>query len=277
MTSEPKIDSKLLSVVIPCYNQGHFAIEAISSVLDNDPNHICEIILVNDGSNDPKTGEILQNFSHPSVVIYNQENKGLAQARNKGIGLSTCDYLLFLDADNKITPEFIQIFETELRKGTYFDAIHGNSQYFGEKFDDEKFTFKSQPINIYKLSRGNYIDACAIIKKETILELGGYDENMPHMGLEDWDLWIRMAKKGKIVLYFDKTLFYYRFVSNSMIRTLGKRDAEVREYIVKKFDNVMFGENFFNENFPFANFDDLKTTEIVKRLFLRQWNKFFKR
>lgn len=259
----------LLTIVIPCYNHGAFLIEAIDSVLENDDKDICEIVVVNDGSTYEETKAILAEFKHPKVLIHNQENKGLAAARNKGISLSNCDYSLLLDSDNKITKEFLNTFLSTRDKGIEFDAIHGNSRFFGEKYDQEEFIYKSEQLNLIKISERNYIDACSIVKNETLKGLGFYDENMPSMGLEDWDLWIRMALKGKKVLYVDKTLFHYRYSSNSMIRTIGDGDALVREYLVKKHNNVMFQKDFLKQNFPIEQLEDIQSKRLVKELWRR--------
>jgi glycosyltransferase involved in cell wall biosynthesis len=265
--------TKKLSVIIPCYNQGHFIVDAIESVVNADKNGICEIIVINDGSTDPKTIEIFNGLSYPNLKIHNQENQGLAKARNKGVELSTTAYLLMLDSDNKITDKFIAKFEDLLNRKEDFDAIHGNSLFFGEKYDNETFIYKSEPLNLFKISKANYIDACSIVKKETLVELGMYDHKMPYMGLEDWDLWIRMALKGKKVIYFDEIFFHYRYSEGSMIRTIGDVDSEIRDYLVRKYDNVMFKKDFLLNNLPYPNFDEMNYSLVIKELTKRIFKK----
>src|SRR5215203_414283 len=90
----------LVSVVIPCYNQAHFLGEAIESILDQShPNF--EIIVVDDGSPDD-TSEVATRY--PKVRLVRQENQGLSAARNSGLARSEGEYVVFLDADDRLLP-----------------------------------------------------------------------------------------------------------------------------------------------------------------------------
>src|SRR5215217_7762241 len=91
----------LVTVVIPCYNQAHFLKEAIESVLKQSYAHY-EIVVVDDGSTD-ETSEVAS--SYEGVRLIRQENRGLAEARNTGIKHSEGDFLVFLDADDRLLPE----------------------------------------------------------------------------------------------------------------------------------------------------------------------------
>ncbi len=101
-TSKP--GPALVSVVIPCYNQAHFLGEAIESVLAQSYPHL-EIVVVDDGSPD-NTEEVAARY--PGVRYVRQENQGLAAARNTGLRHSRGDYLVFLDADDRLLPEAVE-------------------------------------------------------------------------------------------------------------------------------------------------------------------------
>ena len=92
-----------VSVVIPCYGQAHFLREAIESVIAQA--HPTEIVVVDDGSPD-NTAEVAARY--PQVRYVRQENKGLAEARNSGFRVATGDYLMFLDADDRLTPNAVE-------------------------------------------------------------------------------------------------------------------------------------------------------------------------
>jgi len=95
----------LVSVVIPCYNQARFLREAIESVLaQSHPNF--EIIVVDDGSTDD-TSEVAGGY--PKVRLLRQENQGLAAARNSGLARSEGEYVVFLDADDRLLPEALEV------------------------------------------------------------------------------------------------------------------------------------------------------------------------
>ena len=85
-----------VSVVIPCFNQGHFLSEALESVLAQ-TRPADEVVVVDDGSTD-NTSAVVRRF--PSIRCIRQPNRGLASARNTGLRHTSCDYLVFLDADD---------------------------------------------------------------------------------------------------------------------------------------------------------------------------------
>jgi len=93
----------LVSVIIPCYNQGQYLTESIGSVLASDHQKI-EIIVVDDGSTDPETCRILGGLDYPKTRLIRRENGGLAAARNSGIAAAQGRYILPLDADDRIGP-----------------------------------------------------------------------------------------------------------------------------------------------------------------------------
>ena len=91
--------------MIPCYRQAHFLPETIESVLAQTYPH-CEIVVVNDGSTD-NVAEVAARY--PSVRCITQENAGLSAARNTGIRHTNGDYLVFLDADDRLLPRALEL------------------------------------------------------------------------------------------------------------------------------------------------------------------------
>src|ERR687885_795015 len=98
-------EPSVVSVVIPCYNQAHFLGEAIESVLAQSYPHF-EIVVVDDGSTD-NTSEVAARY--PGVRCIRQNNQGVAAARNTGIRESNGSYLVFLDADDRLLPEALEV------------------------------------------------------------------------------------------------------------------------------------------------------------------------
>ena len=94
----------LISVIIPCYNQGHFLTEAIESVLAQTYPHF-EIVVIDDGSKD-NAEEVAGGY--PGVRYIRQENSGLAAARNTGLRRSRGGYIVFLDADDRLMPNALE-------------------------------------------------------------------------------------------------------------------------------------------------------------------------
>ena len=80
----------------------------------------------------------------------------------------------------------------------------------------------------------NYIDACAIFRKEAWCNVGGYDENMPHQGFEDWEFYIRLVKERGSAYVIPELLFNYRLKENSTTTKANKIKHELLHYIYIK-------------------------------------------
>src|ERR687890_856397 len=101
LQKEQEVVAGLVSVVIPCYNQAHFLGEAIESVLAQSYPRF-EIIVVDDGSTDD-TSKVAAR--HPGGRYVYQNNQGVSAARNSGLARSEGEYVVFLDADDRLLPE----------------------------------------------------------------------------------------------------------------------------------------------------------------------------
>jgi glycosyltransferase involved in cell wall biosynthesis len=143
-----------ISIIIPCYNQGIYLEEALQSVFQGDDKSIYEIIIVNDGSTDKNTLNILKELSAKGYTVINQPNKGLGAARNTGIREARGKYILPLDSDNKIRPEYIYEGIKLLNEDPLLDVVYGNAEYFGERAGIwESGEFNLQRLNDRELYR----------------------------------------------------------------------------------------------------------------------------
>jgi len=221
-----------VSIIITCYNLGEYLEEAIESIKKYPNSDQYEVILVNDGSTDVKTNAILERIvlNDKTIQYINQPNLGLAKARNNGITQANGKYIIPLDADNKLRPEFIAKTISILDNSQDIDIVHGNAQNFGNKTN----VWISKPFYFPEMLLNNYIDACAGFRKKTWEELGGYDENMPVMGFEDWDLWLRMANSGCKFEYVNEIFFDYRVRDNSMLVDAWQKRNILLNYIFNK-------------------------------------------
>jgi len=205
-----------VSIVIPCYNHGEFILEAIESIEQCEEKTLYEIIIINDGSTDEFTNITLQNLKNKGYNVIFQENQGLGKTRNNGIKLAKGEYILPLDADNKINPIYITKSIEILDKNQEISVVYGNAEYFGEK----NGLWNVGEFNKEKLLNTNFIDACTVFRKKDWEICGGYAEDMPFMGLEDWNFWLSLLKIDKKFYYLQEVCFYYRVSNNSMITLL---------------------------------------------------------
>lgn len=117
----------LVSVVIPCYNQARFLGEAIEGVLEQSYPHF-EVVVIDDGSTD-NTSEVASRY--PGVRCIRQHNRGLAGARNEGIRRTIGDYLVFLDADDRLLPCALEVGLRELEAHPECAFVSGHCRFIG--------------------------------------------------------------------------------------------------------------------------------------------------
>lgn len=223
----------VLSIIIPCYNHGQYIQEAIDSVLDLKGIEY-EIIIVNDGSTDVQTIDKLNDLQSAGFKVLTHDNRGLGYTRNRGVQAASGKYILPLDADNKINPDYVYKAIPILESGSY-DIVYAKPVIFGDITSARK-KFVTRSFDILSLSIENYIDACALYKKEVWTSIGGYDTQMPFPGHEDWEFWLNAFNQGFKFGFLNEGLFYYRIVQNSMIATTSilDKDSLNFQYIIKK-------------------------------------------
>ena len=207
-----------VSIIIPCYNQGTMLREALASVEQMRNANLLEVIVVDDGSSEPETRVILSDIAEAGYRVVSQPNRGLGTARNAGIRLAKGELILPLDSDNRLRAAYLNEGVSLLRENPRAGVVYADAEYFGERtgrWDLPEFSLLS-------LIRTNFIDACALFRKGLWEEVGGYDEQMPWMGWEDWDFWLRVASHGGTFVHVGKVGFDYRVRKDSMIaKTMG--------------------------------------------------------
>ena len=206
-----------ISIIIPCYNHGQYIREAISSVEKCTDKSLYEVIIVNDGSTDAFTIEEMGRLANDGYHVINQINQGLGRTRNNGIKAAKGEYILPLDSDNRIRPEYIYESLKILDTHPEIAMVYGDAQFFGDK--DKRHVIGE--FNLQNMMVENQIDACAVYRKSVWQAVGGYDEKMPIMGYEDWDMWMNMTFKNYKFHYVPEILFDYRVLSNSMLRSIN--------------------------------------------------------
>lgn len=206
----------LISIVVPCFNQGEYLNDSLQSVFDQ-THAIWECIIVDDGSTD-KTREIAASWIEKDnrFKYFYKENGGLCAARNSGIEISNGSYILPLDADDKISKNYIKLALQEFEKDTNLKVVYCHALKFG------KITgaWNLPNYSIDNLAVSNMIFCSAIYKKADWEKIGGYDVNMVY-GLEDWEFWISMLKNGGEVKKLDEVGFFYRTKEESMVTNLN--------------------------------------------------------
>lgn len=146
-------------------------------------------------------------------------NGGLARARNGAIDAARSDYVMVLDADNHLHPRCVERLLQSLS-----DAPHGFAYSILERFGDFEGLMGTSSWSVELLSKGNYIDAMALLRKSTWRRVGGYNR-MNVGGWEDYDFWCKCVEAGIDGLFVPEILARYRQHRTSMLATETERGA----------------------------------------------------
>jgi glycosyltransferase involved in cell wall biosynthesis len=222
-----------ISVVIPCFNHGEFLPDAVTSVTCIDRRDI-ELIVVDDGSTDERSRKEMDALIAQGIHVVRQENKGLAAARNAGILNSQGEYILPLDADNRLRAGYIEHGIKTLDSNPHVGIVYGDGEYFGIRTG----RWDVGPFNRHRLLQWNYIDSCAVYRRSVWEQNNGYDGTMPVQGLEDWDFWLGALERGWQFAYVPEVLFDYRIAKESMITRTHGFEKQVEEFIARKHGHL---------------------------------------
>ncbi len=196
-----------LSVIIPAYNAQDTLREALDSLLVQRGAEL-QIIVVNDGSTDG-TAQVLVEFSQlHSLEIINQENRGLGAARNAGAQSATGDWIAFLDADDRWTPNKVAVLSKFLQKHPEAEWVYHNVwEWFLEgSLRKRKTVTYSQFSDVWE--NNPFTPSATAIKKSTYDKTQGWEERRDRV--EDLGLWKSLIDLGVQPLHVSRPLTKYR-------------------------------------------------------------------
>jgi glycosyltransferase involved in cell wall biosynthesis len=202
-----------VSVVIPCFNQAHYLSEAIESVASQ-TRAASEIIVVDDGSSDNSYAVAGR---YASVRQVRQANRGVAAARNAGLASSSGDFLVFLDADDRLLSRAIEIGGFALARRPHIAFVSGLSRDIGN--DGQAFGNSRQPLvmqdHYLRLLEDCYIwsGSSVVYRRSAVEEVGGFDESLT--AADDYDLYLRLARRNPVYSHDDFVTEYRRHGSNT--------------------------------------------------------------
>jgi glycosyltransferase involved in cell wall biosynthesis len=202
-----------VSVVIPYYNLGKYVGDTVDSVLAARwPD--TEIIVVDDGSEDPGSMEALDNLRKRAIDglhIHRQENRGLAAARNAGAQRATGEYLLLLDADDQIEPAFIRRCVDVLEAYDNVHIVYSWERYI-EASDD---IYPCWNFEFPYLLAHNMTCPVSLLYRRSYLAFGPSRQEMAY-NFEDFELWISLVANGCGGVALVEPLSRYRVRRDSM-------------------------------------------------------------
>jgi glycosyltransferase involved in cell wall biosynthesis len=222
-----------VSVIIPTFNRERLVGRAIESVFQQTYTDY-EIVVVDDGSTD-NTTDVLKRFNGKIRYFY-QKNAGISGARNRGLREATGEYIAFLDSDDTWVPEKlavqVEVLDRDKEVGITYSRmliLNEDGKRCGYKPDEKTGRDFLELIEI----RGDIATSTVMTRKECFDRVGTFDPDLPPM--EDFDMWLRIAKFYKIHEVTDITLAYYYEHSHQATRDLRK----VYEGLVKLENKIL--------------------------------------
>ncbi|MAL59282.1 MAG: glycosyl transferase family 2 [Flavobacteriaceae bacterium] len=212
----------IVSIIVPCFNQAHFLPESLDSVLQQTYVN-WECIIVNDGSTD-STEVIAKEWTLKDARFscISIKNGGLSNARNTGIKNALGIYILPLDADDKLEPNYIALAVEAFQNSTELKVVYCKAIKFGSV----EGSWDLQDFSLDKLAYINMIFCSALFYKKDWEVVGGYDPKMKY-GWEDWEFWISLLKNGGEVKRLPYVGFQYRINEASMLHRLDASKKKV--------------------------------------------------
>lgn len=212
------MDQDLVSVIMPAYNASAYIAESIESVLEQTYIN-WELLVIDDGSTDD-TAAIVTRFKEADTRIkyLYQQNGKQGKARNLGIKNSQGKYIAFLDADDKWTADKLAIqintFATDKNIDLLFSQGYSLNGKTVENFDAEiKAVWNNDDFD-YFIAQNRIPTLSVLLKKDALLEVGGFTEKSEIQNVEDYHLWLKLLIANKLFKSTADRLFYYRIHSN---------------------------------------------------------------
>jgi glycosyltransferase involved in cell wall biosynthesis len=226
--------SPRVSVVIPTKNRANFLDLAIRSVV-NQTFKDFEILIVDAASSDDTEGVVRKFRDERIRYIYQQVDRGVSASRNTGIEQSSGNYVGFLDDDDIWMPNKLEKQLKGYDKRIGVGAIFVGGYIINENGKLLGYSLPSFGRSVFPdILERNFLGNCSAVmaKKECLTEVGLFDERLK--AAEDWDLWIRLAKRYEIAC-IPEPLILYRIHKKSITRTRAPDRLQAAELMFKKF------------------------------------------
>ncbi len=218
-----------VSVIVPCYNQAEFLAEAVESVVAQTYGD-WECLIVDDGSPDQTAQvahELIARYADKRIRLIRKANGGLSDARNAGIREARGRYILPLDADDRLDPQYLATTVPILENDPDIAIVYVDERTFGSVDSVNR----KGVVTLGNLLAGNVHDYCSLYRRSVWEQVGGYSPAM-YLGAEDWCFWIGAAKRGLRSFHVKQPLFWYRKRRGTMVEQVYANVEMIKAQIV---------------------------------------------
>ena len=244
------MEKPLVSVIMPAYNASDFIEEAIDSVLKQTYSNF-ELIIIDDASTDDTWDKITKYHDQRIKAFNNKENLKIVKTRNKGFDLASSNskYFAIMDSDDISLPNRLEEQVRFLEENLDYGAVGSHTYIMNENSEIiAKREYETDYENIKKniLIKSPFAQPSVMIRKEVIDDVGYYKSDDKYDRARDYDLWVRIFDKYKIV-NLDSYLLKYRVFSGQGKSTHLKETLKSTIQIQRKWlFNYFSFKAFFN-------------------------------
>ena len=259
--NRPKAKEKpLISIITAYYNCAKYIEQTANSIL-NQTFPYWEWIIMNDGSTEKGTKDLLDKIEKMDerIHVYNQKNAGRLEARDNAIKKANCDLVFILDSDDMIDKTYLECAYFTMKTNPDATWAYGDTV----TFDGQNFLWK-KVFDCEQEKKENILPVCSLIKKQALIDAGGYgavDKDVH----EDWHLWLRLIEKGHYPVRMNYYAFWYRQKKEggtmASIKQNKERQKHAEEEIKKQAkkikENVValqypMSTDFYYDSYPYT-------------------------
>jgi glycosyltransferase involved in cell wall biosynthesis len=264
------MNSSLVSIIVPCFNQAKYLNDTIKSVI-NQIYENWECIIINDGSTD-NTDQVASELCNNDqrITLITQDNTGVCIARNNAILASHGKYILCLDADDLISPNFLIETVGFLEHNIDIKVVTSTVRFFGRRIG--KLVPKSYSLE--KLLAQNQLVVTSLFRRSDFNRVGGFNNSMIE-GFEDWDFWIRIIKDGGQIKCAEDAIFYYRLLRSSRNSNIDIEKESRLRYKLWENHKELYSKYFVDPRHTFEYLRIFESKEFkIGKFLLKPLRKF---
>lgn len=210
-----------IAVVIPCHEYGRFLGACIESVLAQ-THAASEIVIVDDASSD-ETARIALSFADRDVRYIRGEWRNVGEARNAGLRATRAPFLVFLDADDVLHPEYLRCGARALRDHPHAGIAYSDHQFFGLR---KEYHRTPPTLDWERFDTANHIHAASMVRREALVQAGGWSLLLEQHA--DWITWRRILRLGWQAVR-SAGLLHYRVHGSAMTGKMNKSLSYVEQ------------------------------------------------
>jgi len=207
-----------VAVIVPCYDDGETLGETLASLEEQEPH---ELVVVDDGSTDSPTLEVLSALEERGVRVIRRENGGLSDARMTGVEATMARYVFPLDADDALAPGALSVLANALDADPGAALAWGDIEIWGEV---EASISVARSLDPWLLTYLNDVPVASLVRRSALIDAGGWSMGS---GYEDWDLWLALAERAHRGIHVAVPTLRYRRRAGRMLEVAAQRHSQL--------------------------------------------------